>query len=104
MNERTSSPSHGRLRGALTLVVMAMLAAVLLSAVDRLTAPRIADNIAAERLKSLRAVLPPGSYDNQPHLDTVSALDPELLGTDEPLPVYRARLDNHPVAAVINVL
>ena len=86
------------------LIIMAMLAAALLSIVDRFTAPRIADNIAAERLKSLRAVLPVDSYDNEPHLDFISVLDPELLGNDEPLPVYRARLSEQPVAAVLTTV
>ena len=81
-----------------------MLAAALLSAVNRYTAPHIADNLAAERLKSLRAVLPPDSYDNAPHLDSIEALDPELLGSDRPLPIYRARLGTRPVAVAITVV
>jgi len=102
----TSPTSHspGRLRGALTLIIMAMLAAALLATVDRFTAPHIADNIAAERLKSLRAVLPVDSYDNEPHLDIITALDPELLGSDKPLPIYRARLGTEPIAAVITTV
>ena len=104
MNHPLTSGSRGRLRGALTLVVAAMLAAALLSTVDRFTAPRIADNIAAERLKGLRAVLPVDSYDNEPHLDIIMALDPELLGSDTPVPIYRARLDHQPIAAVLTVI
>ncbi len=102
----TSPTSHSpsRLRGALTLIVMAMLAAALLATVDRFTAPHIADNIAAERLKSLRAVLPVNSYDNEPHLDIITALDPEQLGSDKPVPVYRARLGTEPVAAVLTAV
>jgi len=104
MSEPTTRQSRSRLQGAITLVVAAMLAAALLFAVDRYTAPRIADNLAAERLKNLRAVLMPGSYDNEPHLDLIEALDPELLGSDQPLPIYRARLGAQPVAAIITVV
>ena len=86
------------------LILTAMLAAALLSTVDRFTAPRIADNIAAERLKGLRAVLPPDAYDNEPHLDFVIVIDPELLGSDEPLPIYRARIGEKPVAAVLTAV
>jgi electron transport complex protein RnfG len=86
------------------LIVAAMLAAMLLSAVDRFTAERIAANVAAARLKSLRTVLKPDSYDNEPHLDIVEALDPELLGSDEPLPVYLARLGEKPAAAVLTAV
>jgi electron transport complex protein RnfG len=104
MSEQATADSGSRLRGAVMLVVAAMLAALLLSSLDRLTAPRIADNIAAERLKKLNAVLTPDSYDNEPHLDIVTALDPELLGSDEPLPVYRARRGEQPVAAVLTAV
>jgi electron transport complex protein RnfG len=104
MNEPTTTDSPSRLRGAVILIVLAMLAAALLSTVDRFTAPRIADNIAAERLKGLRAVLPPDSYDNEPHLDIRMVLSPELLGSDEPLPVYRARRGDQPVAAVLTAV
>ena len=104
MNEPTTTDSPSRLRGAVILIVLAMLAAALLSAVDRFTAPRIADNIAAERLKGLRAVLPTDSYDNEPHLDIRMVQDVELLGSDEPLPVYRARRGDRPVAAVLTAV
>ncbi len=103
MSKPTTSQPRDRLRGAITLIVAAMLAAALLSAVSQFTAPRIANNLAAERLKSLRAVLPPDSYDNQPHLDFIEALDPALLGSDHPLPIYRARLGTQPIAVVITV-
>lgn len=104
MSKPATSQTRGRLRGAITLIVMAMLAAALLSSIARFTAPRIAGNLAAERLKGLRAVLLPGSYDNKPHLDRIEVLDPELLGSDKPLPIFRARLGTQPVAAVMTVV
>ena len=104
MNEPMTTDSTSRLRGAAMLIVMAMLAAALLSAVDQYTAPRITENIAAERLKGLRAVLPVDSYDNEPHLDIRMVLSPELLGSDESLPVYRARREGQPVAAVLTAV
>jgi len=104
MNEPATSATRARLRGAVTLIFIAMLAAALLSAVDRFTASRIANNLAAERRQSLRAVLPSGSYDNEPHLDVIEVLDPELLGSDKPVPIYRARRDAQPVAAVLTAV
>jgi len=104
MNEPTTTGSQSRLRGAAMLIILAMLAAALLSAVDQYTAPRIADNIAAERLKGLRAVLPADSYDNEPHLDIRMALSPELLGSNQPLPVYRARRGDRAIAAVLTAV
>ena len=104
MSESTTKVSGHRLRGAAFLIALAMLAAGLLAGVDRFTAPRIADNIAEQRLKGLRAILPANSYDNEPHLDIRTARHAELLGSEAPLPVYRARLGQEPVAAVLTVI
>lgn len=90
--------------GALALIIAATLSAALLASVNRFTSPRIADNRAAEQLKSLRAVLTPGSFDNAPHQDAIMAVDPTLLGSTEPLPIYRARQGTRPVAAVLTVV
>jgi len=103
MNAGDARPTSRR-GGALMLVVAAVAAAALLATVNRFTAPRIADNIAAEQLRSLRAVLTPGSFDNAPHRDVIAVRDAELLGSDEPLPIYRARRGVRPVAAVLTVV
>lgn len=93
-----------RLAGAVYLVLFAIAAAWLLSNVQQWTRQRIADNILAERLKELQVLLPTDRYDNEPHKDYVYVTDPDLLGSDKPLAVYRIRQGEQPVAAVISTV
>ena len=93
-----------RAGGAAFLVITAIAAAALLSWTDNLTRERIADNELAQRLAALRAVLPATGYDNEPHLDVVYVTSPELLGDTKPLPVYIARRNGKPVAAVLTAI
>lgn len=65
------------------------------------TEERIADNRRRALLKSLNELVPDGLYDNDIYSDILYVQDGELLGTDEPVPVYRARKNGWPVAAVL---
>ena len=49
-------------------------------------------------------MLPEGRFDNEPHKDFIYVTDPDLLGSDKPLPVYRVRMGSDPVAAVITAV
>jgi electron transport complex protein RnfG len=99
------SPTEARpIRSIIYLVLFALAAAIALASVDRFTRERIAANELAERLKTLNAVLQVDDYDNQPHLDSITVVHPDLLGSDEPLPVYRARRSGTPVAAVLTAV
>ena len=99
----TSSPSS-RYRAALILILFALGTTLLLASVERITRQRIADNEIAERLKALEALLPPDDYDNAPHLDFVDILAPDLLGSEDPQPVYRVRMRGQPVAAIVTAV
>ena len=68
------------------------------------TAERIADNQRKALLKSLNELVPSNRYDNDIFADTLYADSSELLGTDQPVPVYRARKNGWPVAAVLAVI
>lgn len=68
------------------------------------TRQRIAGNEAAEVMKTIATVLPPDRYDNDPARDRILVLAPDLLGSNEPLPVFRARRNGEPVAAVMTVV
>jgi electron transport complex protein RnfG len=101
----TNSKSQGqRGRAVLYLVLIAAAAAMLLAGVEELTHQRIENNVVAEKLAALRAVLPADEYDNKPHFDFARFLDPELLGSDEPALIYRARKNGEPVAAVLTAV
>ena len=65
------------------------------------TEERIAENQRRALLKSLNQLVPSDRYDNDIFSDTLLVHDPELLGTDEAVSVYRARKDGWPVAVVL---
>ncbi len=65
------------------------------------TEERIADNQRRALLKSLHELVPDDRYDNDIYTDILYVRNSELLGTGEPVPVYRARKNGWPVAAVI---
>jgi electron transport complex protein RnfG len=89
------------LRAAGLLAVAGALAVGLVSIVHDLARPRIEASERARRVAELAAVLGPVRYDNDLLNDVIRVRDPELLGTDEALPVHRARLGEAPVAALL---
>jgi electron transport complex protein RnfG len=101
--ETTRDVSPG-LRQAVLAVAVLLLAMAALVALAQATRARVARSEAAEVMKVLRGVLPPGSYDNEPARDRIFVRAPDLLGSDEPLPLYRARLRGEPAAVVITAI
>ncbi len=97
------APPGNRWLPVISLTLLAAAAAALITATQERTQQRIADNEAAEMMKGLAAVLPDGDYDNQPYRDRIMVVDAELLGSNDPQPVYRVRKSGRPVAAVIAV-
>ncbi len=65
------------------------------------TAERIADNERRALLRKLNEVVDTDSYDNDIFTDVILVQSP-LLGTRAPAPVYRARQNGWPVAAVLS--
>lgn len=88
----------------LSLVLLAALGAALISATDRLTRKRVAENEAAQIMKVLGALLPEGGYDNSPHIDVITLTATELPSSNAVLPVYRARLAGEPVTAILTMI
>lgn len=86
-------------RGLAILGAIALLAALLIGLAWQGTRFRIADNEARRILKELTTVLPAALYDNEPYRDVV-LLD---AGSGKLLPVYRARRNGVPAAAVLTV-
>lgn len=73
---------------------------VLVAGTWHYTRERISDNAARNLLAEISTVLPVGLYDNEPHKD-MALLD---TGAGQPVPVYRARRNGKPVAAVVTVI
>ena len=84
------------------LAVFAVAGALLVASTWQATAERIAANERAFLLKSLEDVLPAGAHDNALAEDMIEVTDAELLGTGEPVAVYRARRGGEAVAVVIS--
>jgi len=79
------------LLAGLLLALSALLGTGLLSLTNSHARPYIAENERLRLLDSLNAVIPPDQYDNDPLTDTLQMTDPELLGMDEAVTIYRAR-------------
>jgi electron transport complex protein RnfG len=88
------------LGAALKLTLFAFLGAVLLGVTYTLTYKRIQQNEIEAVQRNLQAVLASDRYDNDPYADRTRVDASVLLGSDEPVTVYRARLDGEPAAAV----
>lgn len=67
------------------------------------TKARIIQNERQALLDSLHAIVKQDQLNNDIFNDTVEVHSPSLLGTSDPVMVYRARFDGKPVAAVINL-
>jgi electron transport complex protein RnfG len=83
------------------LAAFAVAGVALVALTHRATGERIAANEREYLLRSLRDVLPEVDYDNALHEDWIAVTDPGLLGTAQPVTVYRARRAGRPVATVL---
>jgi len=88
-------------RAAGILAGFAVFGALLVAITWESTAERIAANEREHLLRSLADVLPAGAYDNAVHEDYITVSHRQLLGTDNPVTVFRARQRNRPVALVL---
>ena len=79
-------------RAALSLAAAVGAAVVLLALVHDATRDRVTASERAHRAAAFDRVLGNASYDNDLLADRIEVRDPELLGTDASIPVYRARL------------
>lgn len=102
--DRDTRTPRPRWQIVLVLAAILLVAAIVVELLMQGARAPITRNEAAQVMKSLRTVLPPESFDNEPHLDRILVSSPELPGSDEPLPVYRARLRGEPVAVVMTVV
>ena len=66
------------------------------------TIDRINENKRLALLKSIHVLIPPSAHDNDIFTDSVLVQNKDLLGSNKPVKVYRARKNNKPVAIIIN--
>lgn len=68
------------------------------------TKGRIAEAERQALLKSLHAVIPRWTHNNELIKDQIEISSQQYLGSKDPLPVFRARLDGQPVAAILTAV
>ena len=88
-------------RPALTLAIVAAVLTAVVAFVASLTRARIADNEQAWIRQRLDALVAPDTHDNDVLADSITVTAPDLLGSSQPVRIYRARRGGMPVAAVI---
>jgi H+/Na+-translocating ferredoxin:NAD+ oxidoreductase subunit G len=88
-------------RSALLLGLFALIGTGVVALIFSGTETRIADAERAYMLRSLDAVIDSSLYDNDIFNDMTNVSHRELLGTDDPVAVFRARKNGQPVAIAI---
>src|SRR4030095_7199188 len=86
---------------ALTLAILAAVLTALLALVASFTRERIASNEQAWISQRLDALIPPENHDKDLLTDSIAVTAPDLLGSAQPVKIYRARRAGAPVAAVL---
>ncbi|MGM0480408.1 MAG: electron transport complex subunit RsxG [Pseudomonadota bacterium] len=84
-------------RNGLLLAAFAVVATFLVLAVEALTADRIKAQQRAQTLRSLNEIIPAQLHDNDLY-QSCGLISNPALGTDQPMPVYRAFLNQSPTA------
>lgn len=88
----------------LTLAVLAAALTAVVALVASVTRERIRHNEQAWIQQRLDALVPPTTYDNDLLADSIAVTAPDLLGSAQPIRIYRARRAGAPVAAVIRAI
>lgn len=83
------------------LLLFAIIGTTLVAYTFEKTHAQIAANERATLLRKLHRLIPADQHDNVLLEDTIMARDEALLGSDEPVMVYRARNNGEPVALVV---
>ncbi len=89
---------------ALTLAIIAAVLTALLALVASFTRERIVSNEQAWIRQRLDALVPPAMHDNDLLTDSIAVTAPDLLGSSQPVKIYRARRNGAPAAAVLRAI
>ena len=94
---------HPVIRSGVLLGLIALLGTALLAGVNALTHERIAEQEKLRVLQQLNAVVPTTLYNNDLLEDRIEIKDETRFGHPAPVSVYRARLNDQPVAVLMIV-
>ncbi|MCP5351842.1 MAG: electron transport complex subunit RsxG [Chromatiales bacterium] len=110
MSDVTASPRTGSgivrnaLIAAALLAVFGMVGVGIVAGIAMGTAERIAENERLATLRNIHELIDEHTYNNDIFNDMTTAAHDQLLGSGQPLPVYRARLDGKPVSLVMTAI
>ena len=94
---------HPVIRSGILLAVIALFGTALLAAVNELTRERIIEQERQRTLNQLQQIIPTGNFNNDLLADTIEIIDQEFFKHRDAITVYRARMDDRPVAALMTV-
>ena len=92
------------IRTAVLLGSFALISAWLVAITFDVTEAPIAASEKKALLRNLHELIPPKLHDNDLFNDIVTVVDKNLLGTNKPLRVFRARLNGKPVALALEAV
>lgn len=101
---RADDALKNMLIGGALLAAFAIAGVALVALTWERTAPRIVENERHVLETTLNEVLPADAYDNDLVDDAIEVRDPDLLGTAQPITVYRAYENGEPVAALFTTV
>jgi len=89
---------------AIVLGAFAIIATSMVAVTFEQTKEQIAENQKQATLKSLYQLIKPSRHNNDIFNDTIQVTNLELLGSKNPITIYRARKDSQPVAAILTAI
>lgn len=92
------------LHTALNLAIFALIGTAILAFTYNQTFDRIAQSVAAEKLKLISQIVPVALFDNAIMKDTLTIAADGLLGTAEETTIFRARLHLQPSVVVLEAV
>jgi electron transport complex protein RnfG len=98
-----NNTSHPVIRSGVLLGLIAVLGTALLAGVNALTHERIVEQEKLRVQQQLNAVIPTASYNNDLPEDKIEISNETFFRHPAPIMVYRARMDDQPVAVLMIV-
>lgn len=95
---------HHMSKTAIALAAFAIVGTAFVALTFVLTKDQIAENERQAIMRNLSALVPASQHDNDIFLDTTQLTHEELLGSKNPITVYRARQQGMPVAAIFEAI
>ncbi len=98
-----SDSKHPIIRSSVLLGVIALLGTALLAGVNELTYERIIEQEKRRVLQQLNEIVPTALYNNDLLADKIEITDQAFFRHPAPVTVYRARMDDRPIAVMMIV-